>query len=82
MNILESKGFLRHEKVGTKYRYRPIQERATAAKTALKQVIRTYFDGSIEKAVVTLVSESDANLSDDELERLARLIEQAKSEGG
>jgi predicted transcriptional regulator len=78
LNILETKGHLRHEKAGTRYLYRPVQQRASAAQSALTHVVRTFFDGSIEKAVETLVSKSDLDLSDEELDRLAALIEQAR----
>ncbi len=79
LRILEEKGHLTHEKDGPRYIYRPTQPRHQAGRSALKQIVQTFFDKSIEKTVAALVS--DAEVSDDELDRLSRLIEQAKKGG-
>ena len=76
LRILEEKGYLVHEKDGRRYIYRPTQPRHLAGRSALKQIFQTFFDKSIEKTVIALVSEVD--LSDEELDRLSQLIEQAK----
>ena len=76
LRILEEKGYLTHEKDGKRYIYRPIQPRHQAGRSALKQIFNTFFDKSIEKTVITLIS--DADLSDEELDRLSQLIENAK----
>ena len=76
LRILEEKGYLTHEKDGKRYIYRPTQPRHQAGRSALKQIFNTFFDKSIEKTVITLIS--DADLSDEELDRLSQLIENAK----
>lgn len=76
LRILEEKGYLTHGKSGRRYIYRPTQPRHLAGRSALKQIFQTFFDKSIEKTIIALVSEVD--LSDEELDRLSRLIEQAK----
>ncbi len=76
LRILEEKGYLTHRKSGRRYIYRPTQPRHLAGRSALKQIFQTFFDKSIEKTVMALVS--DADLSDEELDRLSQLIEQAK----
>ena len=76
LGILEKKGYLTHVKDGKRYIYRPTQPRHLAGRSALKQIFQTFFDKSIEKTVMTLIS--DADLSDEELDRLSHLIEQAK----
>jgi predicted transcriptional regulator len=76
LRILEEKGHLTHEKDGKRYIYRPIQPRQQAGRSALKQIFHTFFDKSVEKTVMTLIS--DADLSDEELDRLGQLIESAK----
>jgi BlaI family transcriptional regulator, penicillinase repressor len=81
LRILEEKGHVRHTRDGARYIYQPLTERSQAAHSALAQVVRTFFGGSVEKAVATLVSDADTQLSDAELDRLAQLIEQAR-EGG
>ena len=76
LRILEEKGYLTHKKDGKRYIYRPTQPRHLAGRSALKQIFQTFFDKSIEKTVMTLIS--DADLSDEELDRLSQRIEQAK----
>ena len=76
LRILEKKGYLTHKKDGKRYIYSPTQPRHLAGRSALKQIFQTFFDKSIEKTVIALVSEVD--LSDAELDRLSQLIEQAK----
>ena len=76
LRILEEKGYLTHKKDGKRYIYRPTQPRHQAGRSALKQIFQTFFDKSIEKTVMTLIS--DADLSDEELDRLSQRIKQAK----
>ena len=78
LRILEEKGHLRHREEGVRYVYLPIQARQTAAKSALRQVVETFFGGSVEKAVSTLLTTQEANLTDDEVARLTALIENSR----
>jgi predicted transcriptional regulator len=78
LRVLEEKGHARHKEDGKRYVYVPTQARSSAARSALAQVVQTFFDGSVEQAVATLLSSSDAKLDDRDLERLARLIESAR----
>lgn len=80
LRILEQKGQVKHRKNGARYIYLPIRSRHTASRSALKRVLRTFFDGSVEQAVSALLSGSDAKLSDHELDRLSELIDQARRE--
>ncbi len=81
LRVLETKGHVRHVREGARYVYLPTQPRHRAARSALAQVVQTFFGGSVEQTVATLLSEADTHLSEEELSRLAALIEQAK-EGG
>jgi len=78
LGVLESKGHLRHVKDGARYVYLPTRSRPTAGRSALRQVVQTFFAGSVEQTVATLLSVSDAPLSEDEWERLSALIDKAK----
>ena len=82
LRILEEKGHLKHTKEGPRYVYQPARSRSSAAHSAMKRVLRTFFDGSSEKAVAALLQVSDSKLSEGELERLAGLIEKAGKQGG
>lgn len=81
LRILEEKGHVRHEQDGPRYVYLPTVGRDSAKRSALQHMLRTFFDGSAEQAIAALLDHSSAKLSDDELERLARLIDQARASG-
>jgi predicted transcriptional regulator len=81
LRLLEEKGHLRHEQDGPRYLFKPTLARDRAKKSALKQMLQTFFDGSIEQAVATLLDVSRAKISEEELDRLSKLIEEAKKEG-
>ena len=59
-----------------------LSARQTAARTALRQVVQTFFSGSLESAVKTFLSDADTDISDAELDRLSQLIAEARSEEG
>lgn len=81
LRILEEKGHVKHSYDGPRYVYSPIISRPVAQKSALRQLVKTFFDGSTSNAVAALLDMSGKDLSDSELERLAAIVEQAKSEG-
>jgi predicted transcriptional regulator len=81
LRLLEEKGHVRHVEDGPRYVYLPTVGRAEARRNALAHVVKTFFDGSVEQAVATLVDASRSKLGREELERLSRLIDQAKKEG-
>jgi predicted transcriptional regulator len=83
LRILVEKGHLRLRRDGIRYLYSPVEPRKNAARSMLKNVVQTFFRGSIEEAATTLLSGSDVKLSPDEAARLSALIEKAKqTEGG
>ena len=82
LRILEEKGHVRHEQDGPRYVYRADRRRATTRKrSALRHMLKTFFDGSAEQAISALLDESVTEISDAELDRLARLIDQARNAG-
>ena len=81
LRVLEDKGHLRHEEDGPRYVFLPTVPRERALQSALRQLLHTFFDGSTEQAVAALLDLSSARLSDAELERLSRLIADARKEG-
>ncbi len=81
LRVLEEKGQLRHEQDGPRYVFLPIIPRDKARRSALRQLLRTFFDGSTAQAVAALLDMSAAQLSDDELKGLTELIAQARKEG-
>ena len=81
LRILEEKGHLKHAYDGPRYVYAPVVPRPVAQKSALKQIVKTFFDGSTSNAVAALLDMSGSDLSESELNRLARMVDQAKREG-
>ena len=81
LRILEEKGHLKHVQRGREFVYQPTQPRLRAGRSALKRVLSTFFDGSLEQAVAAHLADSSSNLSADDLKRLADLIQQARKQG-
>jgi predicted transcriptional regulator len=81
MNILESKGFLKHKREGHKYVYSPSIHPKTAMKAAVQYLMKTHFGDSIEKAVTTILEIHNDQVTEEELDRLSVLIERIKREG-
>jgi predicted transcriptional regulator len=80
LRLLEEKGHVRHEQDGPRYVFLPVVNRDRARRSALKHVVRTFFDGSATDAVAALL-DGDGKLSDSELDRLSTMIERARQEG-
>ena len=77
---LEQKGHVRHEEEGQKYVYLPVVPRRVVRKSALKHVMNMFFDGSAEKVVAALLGPDGGRLSDEELDRIADIVEKARAE--
>ncbi|MEZ5980335.1 MAG: BlaI/MecI/CopY family transcriptional regulator [Planctomycetota bacterium] len=76
--LLVEKGHVRHRQEGRKYLYAPVVSATKARKSELRHVVETFFAGSAEEAVASLLDQEAARLGDEELDRLARLIEDAR----
>jgi predicted transcriptional regulator len=59
----------------------PAVKRQAVRKGALRHVVDTFFDGSVEKVVAALLGGEAARVSDDELNRIRDLVEKARKEG-
>lgn len=81
LRVLEDKKLVSHRQDGARYVYLPAVAPDKARHAALSHLVRTFFNGSAEQAVVALLQMSDTELSSSELERLAERIEHAKREG-
>ncbi|HEV2987753.1 MAG TPA: BlaI/MecI/CopY family transcriptional regulator [Candidatus Angelobacter sp.] len=81
LGLLEDKGYLRHEQHGLKYLYLPRQDPRQVRTSALKHVVKTFFGGSPEQAVLALLEISDTKLSAKDRQYLSQLIKKAQEEG-
>jgi len=78
LRILEEKGHVVHVQDGKRFVYEPAVAKQDAAKSALDQLVTTFFAGSLEGVVRTFLSSDESGVSVDELNRLSALIEEAK----
>jgi BlaI family transcriptional regulator, penicillinase repressor len=81
IRVLEQKGLLRHRQMGTKYVYRPTRSRESAARSALAHVMQTFFGGSATDSMAAILDDSATRLTENDLQRLEQLIDQARREG-
>jgi BlaI family transcriptional regulator, penicillinase repressor len=79
LRILEEKGHVTHIEEGPRYIYTPTVAPEKARRSALRHMLNTFFDDSPAQAVAALLD--DAELTADEYDRLAHLIDQARSQG-
>jgi BlaI family transcriptional regulator, penicillinase repressor len=80
LRIMEEKGHLVHTKRGREFVYAPTQARERTGQSAFGRVLRTFFGGSLEKAVASYLADPDSEISPAELRRLSSLIKEAKKD--
>ena len=81
LRILEEKGRATHRQDGLRYVYVPVAEPEEASAAALEHVVRTFFGGSADEALAALLRISDAELTEEEAERLTLMVQRAREEG-
>jgi BlaI family transcriptional regulator, penicillinase repressor len=82
LRLLEEKGHLRHESDGPRYVYLPTADTSRVSRSAMRHLVRTFFDNSASSAVAAMLGMYESRLKDADLDRLESLIEQARSKGG
>ncbi len=81
LRVLEDKGHVKHQAEGLRYVYIPTVTREKAKRSAVKQLLDTFFDDSPEQVVAALLDVSSTRMTPEELNRMAEMIEKAKKEG-
>lgn len=76
--IMHEKDLVVRREEGTKHYFSASVPKTEAATSALQSLVRTFFGGSVQEAVVTLISQSESNLSPEEIEELAAKIKEAR----
>lgn len=74
---LEAKGLVRHRSDQQTYLYKPALQPAKVRESALRQMVRTFFDGSAANAATALLGLSQS-MNSEELDALQRAIDEAK----
>lgn len=75
LRILETKGYVRHEKVERAFVYKPVVDQAQARRRALRHLVIRLFDGSPSLLVSNVLE--DETIEPTELKRLKELIDRA-----
>jgi predicted transcriptional regulator len=81
LRVLEDKGHVRHEEEQLRYVYLAAESAQKVRRSAVKHLLDTFFEGSPEKVVEALVGRDGDRLSEEELDRIAQLVERARREG-
>jgi len=81
LRVLEEKGHVRHEEENLRYVYAPAVPRHAARRSALKHLVDTFFDGSAEQVVAAVLGGEAARLSEEDIARIADLVEKARKAG-
>ena len=81
LRLLEEKGYVRHEWDGPRYVFIPTDDPENLQRAAVRHLVETFFDNSTESAVVALLG-NEKSLTAEQLDRLGKLIAQAKKNGG
>lgn len=80
LGLLVDKGWLKYRRDGKRYLYRPAISRERSQRTALRRLLGTFFGGSADDAVAALLDLSARDMTDEQWDRVAQLIEKARKE--
>lgn len=81
LDIMIERGLLAREYDGPRYVYFPAVKPEEASRSALKQLVRTFFDNSPGSAMAALLDMTSRPLSDAEYRRLSGLLKRAREQG-
>jgi BlaI family transcriptional regulator, penicillinase repressor len=81
MHILEEKGHLKRREEGREVVYLAREAKDKAGRSAFQRVLETFFGGSLEDALAAHLVTRKEGVSEEERDRLVKLIEQARKEG-
>ncbi len=78
LRILEDKGQLMHEKEGRQFIYFTVVRQGRMGKNVFKDLLNTFFKGSLTDAVATFINDPETEMTEEELNELETLVKQAK----
>jgi predicted transcriptional regulator len=81
LEIMIDRGLLAREYDGPRYVYFPAVKPEDASRSALKQLVRTFFNNSPGSAIAALLDLSSTELSADDYRRLSSLLKRAREQG-
>lgn len=78
ISLLEKKGLLRHVRRGMRYFFEPTVPADNARVPALRRLLETFFNNSAASVVATLLNGDALKVTDEELDRMEKMIRSAK----
>jgi predicted transcriptional regulator len=81
LDIMIDRALLAREYDGPRYVYFPAAKPEDASRSALKQLLRTFFNNSPGSAIAALLDISSTRLSDEEYRRLSSLLKRTREQG-
>ena len=78
LGILTRKGFVKHRREQRRYIYSPTVPRTEASRTAMRNLLRTFFAGSAPRAVLAMLDMSSSKLTKKDLDKIAAWVEKEK----
>lgn len=82
LRLLEDKGYVAHDWDGPRHVFRPTADTRQVQRSAARHLLHTFFNNSMESAVAAMLGVAERPLNTQELDRLSKLIEQARKKGG
>lgn len=81
LHILEEKGFVTRARTGREYTYRPKRPKKRAGAEMFQHVLDTFFEGAVDEALAAHLARNRARLTEEQLERMIEMIEEARKSG-
>jgi predicted transcriptional regulator len=81
LDIMIDRGLLAREYDGPRFVYFPAVKPEDASRSALKQLVRTFFDGSPGSAMAALLDITSTPLPEPEYRRLRSLLKRVREQG-
>ena len=81
LRILAEKDVVRYREDGPRYVYIPAESTEQSQESALAHLVETYFAGSTEQAITALLRLGDADIAEQDIERLRAQIRTARDGG-
>jgi BlaI family transcriptional regulator, penicillinase repressor len=81
LEIMIERGLLTREQDGPRFVYFPAARPEDASKSALRQLVRTFFDNSPGSAMAALIDITGTSLTPEEYRRLSTLLKRGRANG-
>jgi predicted transcriptional regulator len=82
LRLLEEKGLLAHDQEGARYVYYPTLDPAQVSKSAMRELVHTFYNNSAGSAMAAMLGLFENRMSESDFDRLDKLITEARQRGG